>query len=127
MGADSTIAITAGAGTLLETFLAAGGHQQYVRQSGGTATTLNQWTIVTTAVASQIAADANRVGMLMVNTGTGRVYLRFDNTLPTATVYGWYLDPMDRWEVPLTLVKLAVSVLGTVASGLLLTTLATDS
>jgi len=124
--ADSVVPITAGTGTDIVTFLnAASDHEQYVRQRTVTATTLDEWTVATTGVASRIAADVTRVGMLMVNGSTGRVYLRFDNTIPTSTAFGWFLEPGDRWEVPYAFVQRAVSVLGTIASGELYTTLGT--
>lgn len=128
MGADSNVPITAGSGTPVDTFQLAGGdHQQVVRLASSTAVTLNSWTIATSASASQVAADVNRVSMLMVNNGTARVYLRFDSTGPTSAAFHWYLDAGDRWEVPDSLTRLAVSMLGTTASGTVLSTLATAS
>lgn len=123
---DSNVAITAGSGTLVDTFQLAGGdHQQVVRPAAATAVSLNTWTVTTTGQASQVAADLGRVGLLMVNTSTGRVYLRFDSTIPTSTAHHWFLEPGDRYEVPSALVALAVSMLGTVAAGTVLSCLAT--
>lgn len=118
MGSKSTVPVTAGTGTDVKTFLdAASDHQQYVREVRADAETDNSWTVTTGGQTSQIAADINRVGMLMVSAATGRVYLRFDATMPSATNFHWYLEPGDRWEVPSHLVELAVSMLGAVAGG----------
>jgi hypothetical protein len=119
--ADSSVPVTAGVtGTIanIDTFAIAGGdHQQIVRMAKGTAEAENAWTISTTASTSQIAADATRLGILMVNMGSGRVYLRWDSTAPTATVCDWYLEAGDRYEVPEYLVTFAVSMLGQFAGG----------
>jgi hypothetical protein len=125
--ADSSVAITAGAGTNIDTYAVSGGdHQQVVREAKATAVTHDAWTIATTAVTSRIAADASRVRVIMHTVGaTGRVWLRFDATAPTSTVYHWYLDPDDRYEVPVQFATLAISVLGQTAAGTLITTLAT--
>lgn len=125
--ADSAVAITAGAGTNIDTFAVTGGdHQQVVREARATAVgALNSWTVATTASTSQIAADAGRVMLLMVSNASGRVYVRFDSTAPTSAAYHWFLDPGDRWEVPVQLSTLAVSMLGAVAGGTILSTLAT--
>lgn len=127
--ADSSVAVTPGAGSNIRTFAISGGdHQQVVREARATAVgTLNSWTVSTTASTSQIAADAGRVMVLMVSNASGRVYLRFDSTPPTAAAHHWFLDPGDRWEVPVQLSTLAVSMLGAVAGGTVLSTLATAS
>lgn len=123
--ADSSVPITAGSGTAIDTYQIAGGdHQQIVRGAQATAAaTPNAWTPATTASTSQIAADASRLAMLMVNNSNTTVYLRFDSTAPTTSLFSWYLDPGDRLEVPLQLVTLAVSMLGaTAGTGSFLTT-----
>jgi hypothetical protein len=114
MGSDSNVAITAGAGTEINSFVrAAGDHDQVIRQAYATAAAaINAWTPSTTASTSQIAADANRVSLLIVNSSNVRVYLRFDATAPTSATHHWYLDAGDRWEVPQMLAQLAVSMLG---------------
>ena len=123
---DSSVAITAGSGTLIDAFQLAGGdYQQIVRPAAATAVTLNTWTVTTAGQASQIAADAGRVGLLLVSTSSGRVYLRFDATIPTATAHHWFLEPGDRYEVPSALAVLAVSMAGAAAGGTVLSTLAT--
>lgn len=117
MGSDSNVPITAGSGTTIDTFALAGGdHQQVVREARATAVTTDSWTVSTTASTSEVAADVNRVLVLINNQSTVRVYLRFDSTAPTAATYHWYLDSGDRWEVPAELCTLAISYLGA-ASG----------
>jgi hypothetical protein len=125
--ADSSVAITAGAGTSIDTFAVAGGdHQQVVREARATAVgTLNTWTVTTAGQAGQIAADAGRVAVLIESAANGRVYFRFDSTVPSAAAHHWYLDPGDRWEVPVQLSTLAISMAGAVAGGTILSTLAT--
>jgi hypothetical protein len=125
---DSAVPITAGSGTNIDTFAITGGdHQQVVREARATASTTNSWTVATTAVTNQVAADAGRVGVVMVSNAIGRVFLRFDGTAPTATLFHFYLDPDDRWEVPFHLTTQAISMLGQVAGGTVLTHLATAS
>lgn len=124
--ADSTVAVTAGVGTPVQTFAnAAGNHEQYTRERRATAETDNTWTVVTTASTSQIAADVTRVGLMMTSFATARVYLRFDSTAPTSANAHWFLDPGDRWEVPSHLCQLAVSMLGATAGGTINSHLAT--
>jgi hypothetical protein len=126
--ADTTIGVTAGSGTSIRAFSGAGGLDQYVRQAMATAAgALNSWTVTTAGQASQIAADVTRVGVLITSSAAGIVYLRFDATIPAPATpaYHWYLSPGDRWEVPLSLVQLAVSMTGSVAGGQILSLLAT--
>lgn len=126
--ADSSVPITAGSGTNIDTYAISGGdHQQIVREAKATAAgSINTWTPSTTASTSQIAADASRVMVLMTNASNTRVYLRFDSTAPTSATHHWYLDPGDRWEVPVQLATLAVSMLGqTAGSGTFNSLLAT--
>ncbi len=127
--ADSSVPITAGSGTNIDTYAITGGdHQQVVRPAKATAVTTNTWTPSTTASTSQIVADAARVAMMIVNDSNVRVYLRFDSTAPTNATYHWYLDSSDRWEVPKELVILAVSMLGeNTGSGTVNSLLATAS
>lgn len=111
---DSSVPVTAGSGTNIDTYQLAGGdHQQVVRTTRATAAAaINTWTPTTGGQASQIAADASRVAVLITNSSNVRVYLRFDATIPTAGTHHWYLDAGDRWEVPVELSTLAVSMLG---------------
>lgn len=114
VGTDGSVNITAGSGTGIDAFLlTAGDYQQVVREARATAAAaINTWTPVTTASTSQIAADVNRVALLITNASNVKVYLRFDSTAPTAATHHWYLDAGDRWEVPVWLSTLAVSMLG---------------
>lgn len=77
------------------------------------------WTASTTASTSQVAADATRVGVLIVNNSTGKVYFRFDSSAPTSATNGHHfsLEAGERWEVPYWLSTLAISVIAAVASG----------
>lgn len=118
--ADSAVAITAGTGTNIDTYQLAGGdHQQVVREARASAESESFWTASTTASTSQVAADASRVFMLVVNNSTGRIYLRFDATAPTSATNGhhWFMEASERWEVPSELSALTVSVLAQIASG----------
>jgi hypothetical protein len=118
--ADSSVAITAGAGTPIDTFQVAGGdQQQIVREARATAESESFWPASTTASTSQVAADASRLGVIVVNNTTGKVYLRFDATAPTSASNGhhFFLEAGDRWEVPFYLSTLAISVIAAIASG----------
>lgn len=118
--ADSAVAITAGTGTNIDTYqLASGDHQQVVREARASAETDDFWTASTTAATPRIAADASRIGVLIVNNSSGRVWFRFDSTAPTSALNGhhWYLEPGERWEVPEQWSTLAVSMLAQIASG----------
>jgi hypothetical protein len=102
--ADSNVPITAGTGTSIDTYqVASGDHQQIVRDARGAAITHTDWALATTA-AVVVSASASCLRMIAVLQGaTGRVFLRFDGTNPTTTVYQWYLEPDDRYEIPLEL------------------------
>lgn len=90
-----------------------------IREVRGSAETENFWAASTTATTSVIAADATRVGVLIVNNTTGKVYLRFDSTAPTSATNGhhFYLEASERWEVPEQWSCLAMSVIGSGAIG----------
>lgn len=118
--ADSAVAITAGAGTSIDTFAVAGGdHQQVVREAPGTAESETFWTASTTASTSVIAADASRTGVRVVNNTTGKVYLRYDSTAPTSATNGhhWFLEAGERYEAQPDVRCLAWSVIASIASG----------
>lgn len=120
--AESAVAITAGSGTSIDTYQVTGGdHQQVVREARGTSITNATWTISTTAKLGFVPADPARVMVLLVNRGSGRVYLRFSASLPlpSATVCDWYLDTGDRYEVPTQLTTYAISVVGDQSGGTL--------
>lgn len=77
------------------------------------------WTAAITASTSVVTADETRVGVLIVNNSTGRVYFRFDSTAPTSATNGhhWFLEAGERWEVPEHLTAVVMSVIAAIASG----------
>lgn len=116
--ADSAVAITAGTGTNVDAYQVTGGdYQQIVREARGTAYTASYWTVTTTGKVNLIVADASRVALLMTSSANGRVYLRFGSILPTSTDFDWWLEPGDRWEVPIYWSTLSMSVRGASAGG----------
>lgn len=123
--ANSNVAITAGAGTTIDTYAVAGGdHQQIVREARAVTGIGTSWSPPTTGTASILAADESRVALLICNNCNQRVYIDFDATIPTITAFAWYMDAGDRWEVPKEMVQLAISMLpgGTVSTGTILLT-----
>lgn len=89
------------------------------RDVRATAETEVFWAASLTATTSVIAADTTRVGLLITNNSTGKVYLRFDTTAPTSATNGhhFYLEAGERWEVPDQLSCLVMSVIASIASG----------
>jgi hypothetical protein len=126
---DVDIPVTAGAGTNIRAFQkASGDYDQYVRTVYGTAKgTLSNipWTVTTAGLASVIAADVTRVGLIVVSAATSLVWVRFDSTLPTSTAYDYLLNPGDRWEVPHEFIQLAQSWAGQSAGGTMFAAAAT--
>lgn len=43
-----------------------------------------------------LTANATRTGVFMVNAGATTIYLNYNGTAPTTTLYSWRLDPGDR-------------------------------
>jgi hypothetical protein len=126
MGTNGSLAVTPGSGTTLITYdPASGGRYQYIREIDATGQTHGSWTLSATATTSAIAADVQRVGIMMVNNGSLVVYMRFDSTAPTTTVNHWYLNPGDRFEVPHQWCSLAISFISTGTGGSLTYSLAT--
>lgn len=126
--ADVDVPITAGTGTSIRCFQrVAGDYDQYVREARADGVTLNSWTANTAGQASQVPADITRVSLLIVSQATGVVYLRFDSTIPVPATpaYHWSLQPGDRYEVPIQLCQLAVSMIASQTGGTVLSTLAT--
>lgn len=120
MATETNVLITAGTGTEIHSVqLASGDHQQVMQEAWASAESETFWTVSLTATTSVIAADVGRTGVLVTNRSTGRVYLRFDATAPTAATNGshWFLEPDDRFEAPPHLRKLAWSIIGTIANG----------
>src|SRR4051812_48799501 len=90
-----------------------------IREVRGNAETETFWAALVTGTTSVVAADVTRIGVLVVNRTTGRVYFRFDATMPTAATNGshWFLDADERWEIPEDKTGLAMSVIAAIASG----------
>jgi hypothetical protein len=90
-----------------------------IREVRASAESENFWAASLTATTSVIAADVSRVGVLITNNTTGRVYFRFDTTAPTNATNGhhWFLESGERWEVPGHLSGVVMSVIAAIASG----------
>lgn len=90
-----------------------------IREVRATAESETWWAASQTATTSVIAADTTRVGLLIVNRSTGRVFFRFDATAPTTATNGshMFLEADERWEVPEDKTTLAMSVIAAIASG----------
>lgn len=120
---DADIPVTAGSGTLIRGFQrAANDIDQYVREARGTAKGALPnvpWTVTTAGLASAIAADVTRVGLILTSAANGLVWIRFDTTVPTSAAYDWLLQPGERWEVPIQFVQLAQSWAGNSAGGVM--------
>jgi hypothetical protein len=132
--ANSSVPVTPGSGVSIDSHqISSGDQQQIIRQATSDtvdASPANSWTVTTTASASQITANENRVAMLVYNASTVRVYLRFDGTAPliSGTNAHWYLDSGDRFEVPSGICQLAVSIIAASAgSGTVNFTLGTET
>ena len=126
---DVGVGITPGSGVLIRTFqLASSYEDQYVRAVFGTAKgTLGSipWTVTTAGLASVIASDLTRVGLIVTSAANGIVWVRFDSTVPTLAAYDYLLNPGDRWEVPHEFVQLAQSWAGATAGGTMFAAAAT--
>ncbi len=129
---NSSVAITPGSGANIDAFsLGSNGDlQQIIRQatSDSLSGTGTPWTVSTTA-ANPIAADENRVCMLIYNASTVRVYIAFNTAAAvTSSNAGWFLDAGDRMEVPYGLCQMPVSaVASTAGSGTVNFTLGLES
>jgi len=115
--ANSSVSVTPGSGVNIDSHQIGSGDQQQIIRTAKVDTVSTaagtSWTVSTTAAQSQIAADENRVGHLIYNASTVRVYIRFDNTAPLSSGSNahWYLDSGDRYEVPDAFCQLAVSII----------------
>ncbi len=121
--ADSSVAVTPGSGAGVDAWqlgAGTGDFQQYVRLPVATTITHTAWTVSTTAAVAATAVAACVQTVMVLQGATGRVYLRFDGTNPTTTVYHWYLDPDDRYEVPSALAASNVRAVGATAAGTLI-------
>jgi hypothetical protein len=122
--AVSDVPITAGTGTNIRCYnLVGGDYDQITREARASAMQAAvAWTATTAGSASVLTADTSRVGLLIISQATGTVYLRFDSSIPnpaagTAPLYHWYLQPQDRYEVPIQFCQLAVSLVASTAGG----------
>jgi hypothetical protein len=113
------VAITPGTGALAETYLKAGGTvAQVVREQRASAVASPaSWTVTTTGASSVVLADDTRVYLELANTSSGRVYLRFDATTPTTSVYHTWIEPNERREISIQLAHREVSMVGETATG----------
>jgi hypothetical protein len=117
--ANSSVAVTPGSGANIDSHqIGSGDQQQIVRLAKVDTDNNNNWAVSTTA-AAVISADENRVGVLVCNLSTVRVYLAFNNSASvTSSNADWYLDAGDRWEIPDPWVQAAISaVAATAGSG----------
>ena len=122
--ADSDVAISAGAGTNIHTFLGASTfHDQVVREAPATTAAVpTSWTLSVTGTTSTIAADITRRSVILWNnSSSATVYLRYDGTAPTTAAGGWHdqIPPGGRLEVAKELVTLAESFIASAAVGTL--------
>lgn len=93
-----------------------------VRHAPATASAPVSNTVGTTA-GSVLAANTSRAGLMLVNSGTTTIYLRFDGTAPTTSLYSWRLDPADRYDVLAGACPSGqIQAIGSAASGTLLVT-----
>lgn len=121
--ADSTITISAGTGTPTKTSLVdtSTNHVQYVRElPADTSPAPGTWVLAVSA-STIITANADRLGVMIVHTGTARVFLRFDGSAATTAVGGYhtFLDSGERFEVPQWAVRLPVSIIAASTGGTL--------
>jgi hypothetical protein len=127
--ADVDVSVTQGSGTSIRCFQkVTGDYDQYVRTVFGTAKgTLSNipWTVTTAGLASVIAADITRVGLIITSAASGIVWVRFDGTVPSSSAMDYLLNPGDRWEVPHEFVQLAQSWTGAAAGGTMFAAAAT--
>lgn len=119
MGAYSSVAITPGSGALAKTFEDAGGTvSQVVREQRATTVPAPAtWTVTTAGASEVVAANDDRVYLELANGSSGRVYLRFDASTPTATVFHTWIEPNERREIQPQLSHRAVSMVGDTATG----------
>lgn len=120
---ESTILVPSTGTTSLKTSSVDSGtaHVQYVKElPADTVAAPGTWTAAVTA-STIIAADADRVGAMITNTATVRVFLRLGGTAATTASGGYhtYLEPGERWELPEWACRLAVSAIALTTGGTL--------
>lgn len=128
MATESSITINANSPATppVDTILLAGGdHQQIMRDAAVNAAppAPSAWTVTTAGVSNQVAADMMRVSVLITSNATGRVWMRFDATIPTATSYSAYIDPDQIMTIGPQWATRAISVAGESPGGTVFFTL----
>lgn len=108
--ANSSVGVTPGSGVNIDSHqIGSGDQQQIVRLAKADTDNNNNWA-VSTAAAVVVTADENRVGVLVCNLSSVRVYIAFNNAAAvTSSNADWYLDAGDRWEIPDPWVQAAIS------------------
>lgn len=119
MGAYGSTAVTPGSGALVKDYLLADGTLvQIVReQRASSVPAPATWTVTTAGLSNVVTANNDRVYLELANASSGRVYLRYDASTPTSTVFHTWLEPNERREIPIQLAHLAVSMVGDTATG----------
>jgi hypothetical protein len=110
--ANASVPVTPGTGANIDAYqIGNGDYQQIVRLAKVDTDNNNNWAVNTTAQAV-ISADESRVGVLVYNASTVRVYIAFNGLATvTAGTADWYLDAGDRWEIPDPWVQSAISAI----------------
>jgi hypothetical protein len=122
---DSNVAITAGSGTPIDTILLTGGdHRQVVSWPylNAAPSAPTSWTVTTAGLANVVAADNTRQALIVCSAANGRVWIRFDATLPTSTAYSTFVDPDQTLWISGDWAARAVSLTGQAAGGFVLLT-----
>lgn len=114
MGSITVTPVTPGTGADVAVFnTAASDLEQIVRQAwASTKGTTVDWACLTAGAASVMTFDDNRVGIMMMNKSSGRVYINWDTSVPgvAADAHDWYLESGDRFLVPDYARSLAISL-----------------
>lgn len=119
MGAYGSVAVTPGSGASVKDYLLADGTVvQIVREHrASTVPAPATWTVTTAGSSTVVAANDDRVYLELANGSSGRVYLRFDATTPTSTVFHTWIEPNERREIAIQMAHVAVSMCGDTATG----------
>jgi hypothetical protein len=126
MATESNVPITAGSGTPIDTMLLSGGdQQQIVRRAGVNSAPAapTSWTVTTAGAANVVAADMTRVAMIICSNANGRVWIRFDGSIPTSSAFSTFIDPDQTLWIDVEWATRAVSLAGQAAGGTILITL----
>jgi hypothetical protein len=115
--ADTVVGFTPGTGADIKAYNDGSSDLvQYVRPHTASTSTLDAWTVSTTAATSRVASDEARVALVFTNASTTDVYARPDSTAPTSAAYFVKIPSGGLYEVPPEWRELAWSVLGASAS-----------